>query len=303
MWFRGMLSLLFCTLVFGCGPDPTPPGPFEVAEDEAWRAVNRSDRGADGIFVQAELRTFAYEIASAYATAEKEGLGQEQLEYRLKQLIYSYVDGVYPVKDGTDINNLYFQYLVYVNPSFDPGNPLKKQVFDNWRAQYVRRLSDLIYDRKYPVLRNVYDERWGYTLYSRLVFIVYLNNEESDLSPRVADIGERTFLVDEEGNRYEPSGLVGPYLYESDRPEQDVLDGKTVYRLFFPNRKADGKTPIVDSETGFVQLEIEGLGEVPVRSMRWDFPLIYPEMPTRKLPSEAEIAEKKRLAKAAAAAE
>ena len=302
MSLRGMLSLLFCALAFGCGPDPSPPGPFEVAEDAAWRAVNRSHRGADGIFVQAELRTFAYEIASAYATAEEEGLGQEQLVYRLKQLVYSYVDGVYPIEDGTDINNLYFQYLVYVSPSFDPGNPLQKRVFDNWRSQYVRRLVDLVYDSKFPVLRSTYDERWGRTLYSRLVFIVYLNNEESDLAPRVADIGKHTFLVDDEGNRYESSGLVGPYLYESDRPEQEVLDGETVYRLFFPNRRADGKTPIVGTKAGFVQLEIEGLGEVPVRRMRWDFPLTYPKMPARRLPSEAELAERKRLAKAAAEA-
>jgi hypothetical protein len=289
MPIRGMLSLLLCTLTAGCGPQTKPPGPFSLVEEAAWREVNRNHRGRDGIYVQAELRTFAYEIASAYAKAEEEGLGQEQLEYRFKQLIYSYIDGTYPVEDGTDINNLYFQYLVYVNPSFNPKNPLQKQVFDNWRAQYVRQLVDKIYDPKQPVLRNHYDERWGLTLYSRLVFIVYLNNEESNLKPEVADIGARTFLVDEAGNRYVPSGLVGPYLYGTDRPDKDVLEGETVYRIFFPNRKADHRTPIITPESRFVVLEIEGLGEEPTRRMRWELPLSYPELPQRRLPSEAEL--------------
>lgn len=299
MPIRGLLFVLFCAL--GCGREQEPPGPFEQVEEAAWKAVGRNHLGEDGIYVQAMVRTFAYEIASAYAEAEKDGLGQEQLESRLKKLIYSYIDGSYPVEDGTDINSLYFQYLVYVNPSFDPQNPLQKMMFDNWRAEYVRRLVNLIYDPKFPILRPQYDDRWGMTLYSRLVFIVYLDGERSELEPHVADIGARTFLVDEEGNRYKSSGLVGPYLYESDRPEKDVLDGKIVYRIFFPNRKADRKTPIVTSDTRFFQLEIEGLGQVPVRRMRWDLPLTYLEMPARRLPSEAELAARAEAERAARA--
>ena len=38
--------------------------------------VNRSATGGDGIFVQATLRSFAYEIANIYANAEREGLDQ-----------------------------------------------------------------------------------------------------------------------------------------------------------------------------------------------------------------------------------
>jgi len=292
MPIRGTLFALVWVLVAGCAPEPQP-GPFALVEEAAWQTVNRNHRGRDGIYVQATLRTFAYEIARAYALAEGEGLSQEQLEYRLRRFVYSYIDGDYPVEDGTDINNLYFQYLVYVNPSFNPRNPLQKKVFDNWRAEYVRRQIDLIYDPKFgrQILRPYYDERWGPTLYSRLVFIVYLDNHKSDLRPHIADIGARTFLVDEEGNRYRPSGLAGPYPYETDRPEQDVLDGETVYRVFFPNRKADHKTPIVTRrDSTYVQLEIEGLGTEPVRRLRWDLPLTYPEMPARRLPSEAERA-------------
>ena len=303
MPIRCALLFLLGVLACGCGSEPEPPGPFELAEEATWRQVNRSHEGRDHIFVQAELRTFAYEVASAYAAAEEEGLGQEQLVYRLKQLVYSYIDGTYPVEDGTDINNLYFQYLVYVNPSFDPGNPLQKRVFNNWRGQFVRQLIDKIYDPKMPVLRNYYDERWGPTLFSRLVFIVYLNGEESDLEPAIADIGARTFLVDEEGNRYKPSGLSGSYLYDSDRPEEEVLEAESVYRVFFPNRRADRKTPIVTSKTRFIQLEIEGLGEEPVRRLRWDLPLEYPKLSERRLPSEAELARRKREKKEREAAE
>ena len=112
-----------------------------------------------------------------------------------------------------------------------------------------------------------------------------------DLKPHIADIGARTFLVDEEGTRYEPSGLAGPYPYEYHRPETDVLDGKIVYWVFFPNRKADRKTPILTSESKFFTLEIEGLGEEPVRSLQWDMPLVYPKLPQRRLYSEAEVEE------------
>ena len=123
------LLLWFGLMAAGCGSGPSD-GPFARTEQEVWRTVNSSHRGRDNVLVQATLRTFAYEIAHAYARAEREDLGQEQLEYRIKRLIYSYVDGTYPAEDGTDINSLYFQYLVYVNPSFDPRNSLQKRAFD-----------------------------------------------------------------------------------------------------------------------------------------------------------------------------
>ena len=279
------VALVAATLaaVFGsCAPE-VQPGPFERAEDAAWQVVNRSHKGEDGIFVQATLRTFAYEIASMYSQAESEELNQQQFESRLKQFIYMFVDARYPDGDGTDINNLFFQYLVYVNPTFDAANPLQRQMFDTWRGEYVRRLVRLIYDHKYDVLRHQYDERWGATLYSRLVFNVYLDNTESELTPRIADIGDRTFLVDDAGERYRPSGLAGPYPYEFDRPQEVELNGKTVYRLFFPNRKPDRATTIVGPESEYIELVIEGLGEEKTRRLRWDLPLEYPNPPMKRI--------------------
>ncbi|MEW6750057.1 MAG: hypothetical protein AB1505_03660 [Candidatus Latescibacterota bacterium] len=249
-----------------------------------WRQVSRSHTGSDGIFVQAEWHTFAYEIARRYAAAEHEDLDQGQLEARLKQLVHSYVNADYPVADGTDLNGLYYQYLLYVNPGFDPGNPLQRQVFDTWRAHYVQRLVDTIYDPVQPVLRSHYDDRWGLTLYSRLVFIVYLNSEESALEPPVADIGGRTFLVDEAGGRHAPSGTAGPYPYDSDRPAQEVLHGETVYRVFYPIRQTGRKEPILTPQSRFVELEIQGLGDEPTRRLHWDLPFAYPELPARRLP-------------------
>jgi len=280
---------LFCVLagvvlLTGCA-DEYAPGPFEQLEDEVWQVVNRRHRGDDGIYVQATWRTFAYEIALAYSAAEKEGLDQGQLESRLRQLIYSYIDARFPVADGTDINNLYLQYLIYIDGQFDPTNPIEKAQFDVWRGEYVRRLMGRLYDIKYPLLRGGYDERWGQTLYSRLVFNIYVDGTEAEEHPYVADIGARTFLVDEEGNRYEPSGNAGPYPFEFDRPESEHLDGKLVYRLFFPNRRGDRQTPILTSESQHFELVIEGLGEVPQRRMRWDLPLVYPEAPARRLES------------------
>ena len=289
---RVLLLCWMCAAASGCALELSQ-GPFARVEQEVWRTVNRSHRGADGVLVQAALHTFAYEIAHAYARAEREDLGQEQLEFRLKQLLYSYVDGTYPTEDGTDINSLYFQYLIYVNPSFDARNPLQKRTFDIWRAEYIRRVVDAIYDPKFPILRDRYDDRWGLTLYSRLVFTVYLSSGESQLKPYIADIGARTFLVNQQGVRFQPSGTFNFYPYESDRPEGEVLDGKTYYRVFFPNRKSDDKTPIVGPDDEYLELQIENLGDVPLRTLRWELPLEYPEMPARRLPTEAEVAERK----------
>ncbi|MBT6143791.1 MAG: hypothetical protein HOH74_00100 [Gemmatimonadetes bacterium] len=266
-----------------CRHEGLPPGPFEVTEEKVWRVVNRSHTGDDGIFVQATFRTFAYEISRVYSEAEQAGLAQEQVDSRLRELVYAFVDGRYPTLDGTDINNLYFQYLIYVNPDFDPTNPIKKSQFDVWRGGYIRRLFGTVFDRKYQILRPTYDGRWGNTLYSRLVFSVYLDNEDTGLHPRIDDIGDRTFLVDDQGNRYAPSGTAGPYPYEFDRPDHDHLQRTAVYRLFFPNRQADRTTPIVSDVTEQLSLVIEGLGTEAERRLTWDLPLVYPEMPARRL--------------------
>ncbi len=289
MPLRGVLFVLTCALATGCAPE-RQPGPFELTEEKVWKVVNRNHRGGDGIYLQAAFHTFAYEIVKAYATAEEQDLDQGQLESRLKELIYRHAISDYPAQDGTDINSLYIQYLIYVNPSFDPANPLQKKVFDNWTAQYVRQVLDKVYDRNFPMLRNYYDERWGTTLYSRLIFFVYLDNTDSYLQPRIDDIGEHTFLVDDLGNRYSSSGMAGPYPYESNRPRETHLKDKLVYPVFFPNRQADHKTPIITPQSRYIQLEIEGLGGEKVRNLRWNLPLQYPEMPSRRLPSAAEKA-------------
>lgn len=285
-----LVWLLVPACMTACSPPGPPPGPFEQAEEKAWRAVNRSHTGEDGIFVQATLRTFAYEVSRIYSESEQAGLTQEQVGSRLREMVYAFIDGRYPVEDGTDINNLYFQYLIYVNPDFDPTNPLEKAQFDVWRGEYVRRLLGILFDRKFALLRPTYDERWGNTLYSRLVFTVYIDGEESGAHPRIDDIGDRTFLVDEEGQRYAPSGTAGPYPYDFDRPRHDYLQKTAVYRVFFPNRKADRTTPIITAGTRSVGLVIEGLGSDAQRHLTWDLPIAYPDVPVRRLqPSAADL--------------
>lgn len=271
--------------VVACGPEEEGPGPFELVEEQTWRGVNASHTGDDGLFVQATFHTFAYELSRLYARAEKEGLVQDQLESRIRQFIYGYIDGRYPMEDGTDINSLYLQYLIYVNPDFDVSNPIEKSQFDVWRGEYVRRLLGIIYDIKYPLLRTQYDERWGNTLYSRLVFTIYVKDEGHEgPAPRVADLGARTFLVDEEGNRYPASGTAGPYPYEYDRPATEHLGEDTVFRLYFPNRRADRRTPIVTAATTQLHLVVEGLGEIAERRLSWRLPVEYPDVPFRRLP-------------------
>ena len=282
-----LLPFLGSLLLASCAPQDGP-GPFEQTEDRVWRLVNRSHTGADGIFVQATFRTFAYEIARIYAEAENAGLGQEQVTSRLREFVYAYIDAPYPTEDGTDVNSLYLQYLVYVNPTFDVTNPLQKAQFDTWRNQYVRRLFGILYDRKYPLLRPVYDERWGYGLYSRLVFTIYIDGEESGAHPYIADIGARTFLIDEAGVRHAPSGTAGAYPYDFDRPGHDHLEKTAVYRVYFPNRHADRETPILTADSRRVSLVIEGLGSDAERRLDWDLPVAYPAMPSRRLVPSAE---------------
>ena len=285
---RALFLLWISWTVAGCGSGSSQ-GPYTQAEQQVWRVVNSSHRGSDGVLIQATLRTFAYEIAHAYARAEREDLGQEQLEYRIKRLIHSYVDGTSPAEDGTDINSLYLQYLYSVDRDFDPQNSLQKQTYDIWHSTYVNRLVNTVYDTKFQVLRNTYEQHWGLTLYSRLVFIVFLSNEESQLKPPIADIGGRTFLVNQRGERFKASGLFDTYPYESDRPEGEVLDGKDYYRVFFPNRKDDKKTPIVAPDDEYFELHIEGLGDESLRTLRWNLPLEYPKLAERKLPSDDEV--------------
>ena len=287
LWASVLLPVACCTVWWGC-EEADPPGPFELVEMETWKATNKSHLGRDGIFVQATLRTFAYEISQLYAAAEESGLDQSQFESRLREFVHLFIDGSYRVEDGTDINNLYLQYLVYVDRDFDPTNPLEKGKFDVWRAQYIRQLMSKIYDFKYPLLRHTYDERWGVTLFSRLVFQVYIDNTESELRPRISDIGDHIFLVDEEGVRYRPSGLDGPYPYSFDRPQREFLDGKEIVRLFFPNRQADRRTPIVTEESKYVELLIEGFGGEQIRRLRWDLPITYPQPPRKRLPPAGE---------------
>ena len=147
---RLLIPCLASLLLSSCAPPGEGPGPFEQTEDQVWRLVNRSHTGADGIFVQATFRTFAYEIARIYSEAEIAGLGQEQVTSRLREFVYAWIDAPYPMEDGTDINSLYLQYLVFVNPDFDVANPIQKAQFDTWRNQYVRRLLGILHDRKYP---------------------------------------------------------------------------------------------------------------------------------------------------------
>ncbi|MBT3343225.1 MAG: hypothetical protein HN712_06875 [Gemmatimonadetes bacterium] len=286
--FGPVLCLGLLGFLTACGPEEAAPGPFEQVEEQTWRAVNASHSGADGLFVQATFHTFGYELSRLYAQAEKAGLVRDQLESRIRQFVYGYIDGRYPMEDGTDINSLYLQYLIYVNPGFDVSNPIEKSQFDVWRSEYVRRFLGKVYDLKYPLLRPDYDERWGNTLYSRLVFSIYVKDENFEgPRQRVADLGARTFLIDEDGNRYAASGTAGPYPYDFDRPEFEYLGDETVYRLYFPNRRVDRQTPILTSATQKLHLVVEGLGDIPSRQMSWDLPIQYPEVPYKYLPTPA----------------
>ncbi len=239
-----------------------------------------------GIYVQATFRTFAFEIASLCRKAERKKWERSEINSKISQTIKSFINADYPETDGTDINNIYYQYLMYVDSSLDILNPIDMQKFFNFKRHYVDRLTDEIYDVKYNFLRNRYDERWGYALYSRLVFSVHLENRIAKTAPYIRWIGRNTFLVDDKGNRYSPSGVDDPYPYKFDRPRSDRLHDTDDYRVFFPNKTKDGK-PIIDSDTKFIKLVIQDLGDVTQREFIWYLPLSYPIVQRDKLPRDS----------------
>jgi hypothetical protein len=81
-------------------------------------------------------------------------------------------------------------------------------------------------------------------------------------------------------------------------PKAQYSTEKTTIACFFSNRKDDKKTPIVAPDDEYFELQIEGLGEETLRTLRWDLPLEYPKFAERKLPNDEEIFERKDAARA-----
>jgi len=248
---------------------------MEILYDRVFETVTKH-RTEGGIYVQITFRPFAFEIARLHRDAERYGWTRDQLRDKLRRHVDGFESANYPAADGTDINNLFYQYLIYVNPSFDTMNPMHRDHFKNFKKYHVEQVLDKVYDITKEMLRDRYDERWGHVQYSRLVFTVQLENRGA-VPPSISDIGRRTVLVDEEEDRYQPSGMSGPYPYTFDHPRSDLLEGSDRYRVFFPNRRTDG-TPVVGENTKTIRLAIEDLGDVKERVFTWNLPFAYPEL-------------------------
>ena len=198
LWASVLLPVACCTVWWGC-EEADPPGPFELVEMETWKATNKSHLGRDGILCK---RPSAPSLTkSPSCTRPPKNRDSTSPSSKAASASSSTCSSMAAIRSRTApiSTTSTLQYLVYVDRDFDPTNPLEKSKFDVWRAQYIRQLVSKIYDHKYPLLRHTYDERWGVTLFSRLVFQVYIDNSESELRPRVSDIGDHIFLVDEEG--------------------------------------------------------------------------------------------------------
>lgn len=273
---RNLLIFVVAMYLFGCSRQGSEKEPMEILYDRISAMVTKHRTEGD-IHVQVTFRPFSFEIARLYRDAERYGWDRDQLRDKLRRHVEGFEGADYPAADGTDINNLFYQYLVYVNPSFDAMNPMHRDHFRNFKEHHVEQVVGKVYDITQDVLRNKYDDRWGYVQYSRLVFSIQLENRGA-VPPPISEIGSRTFLTDEEGNRYRPSGMSGPYPYSFDHPRGDLLEASDGYRVFFPNRKTDG-TPIITEGTGIIRLAIEDLGGVKERTFEWNLPFVYPKIP------------------------
>ena len=261
--------------LLGCSRQGPQKKPMEILYDRVFGMLTRHRTEGD-VYVQVTFRPFAFEVLRLHRDAERYEWARDQLRDKLRRHVEGFESANYPASDGTDINNLFYQYLIYVNPSFDTMNPMHRDHFENFKKHHVEQVLRKVYDITKKMLRSRYDERWGYAQYSRLVFTVQLEDRGAASHP-IADIGRRTILVDEQGNRYRSSGMSGPYPYAFDHPRSDVLEGSDGYRVFFPNRKSDG-TPVVTEDTRAVRLIIENLGGVEERVFTWDLPFPYPEL-------------------------
>jgi hypothetical protein len=269
-------------IVLGCGPAGVEKTPVEKTYDKVARLVSRSDEQG-GIYVQVAFQTFAFEVMRLYKEAERGGWTDEQLESKVRRIVTTFADSEYPADDG-GIAGFYRVYNA-VYGALDLSNPLEKRQYAMLRNRYVQKVADRVFNRKAPRLRTRYNEEWGYAQYGRLVFSVYVENRGSHPEP-VVDLGSRTFLEDEAGNRYAARGMAGAYPYLFDMPQFDRLEASDRYRVFFVNRKAGEKKPIIAEDTPFVKLIITGLGNVPEREFVWDLPFVYPKLPSEEASAE-----------------
>lgn len=271
---RALSYLMTGLFLVGCGP-PTPRGPVDKIHNRVLRMVTRSRTEGD-IHVQVTFRTFAYELVRLYSEAEKGEWDESQLEGKIKQIAVTFADSEYPEGDGGMLS--FYRVYKLFHPDFDATNPIDRAQYEIFRNQYTQKIYDLVRDRKFQRLRTRYNEEWGYDLFGRLVFSIYMENEGAE-PPPIRDIGAQTVLEDDEGHRYTPQGNVGPYPYAFDQPQFEHLEASDRYRVFFVNRRPDRKTPIIQETTTSITLVIEGLGEVPRRAFTWELPLNYPLMP------------------------
>ncbi|RKY57171.1 MAG: hypothetical protein DRP94_09500, partial [Candidatus Latescibacterota bacterium] len=265
---RLWISILLCTAV-GCVHREAPPPALRMYS-QVLRQVARSLE-FEGTYVQVIFRTTAFEIARLYAEAEKKGWDEGQIRGKLRYLVLVFVDSPYP--PGGLLS--FYQIYKALDPSFDPENPLQRAQYEVFRNRYVDKVVDTFLNPALPSLRERYLEEWGYDLYGRLVFSFYLENRGGKAFP-VKDIGRHIFLEDDKGNEYRPVGLAGPYPYDYDVPPES-LETTARFRLFFVNRRSDGRPPIVREDTRQLKLVIEDWGGRPRWEFAWDLPFRYPE--------------------------
>lgn len=266
------LLLAILLLFASCAQSPPPSTPMQEVFNKTFALVTRTEL-LGGIYVQVTFRTFAFELAGLYSEAERLGWNKTQLEDKIKETIEYFATCDYPMEEELGLRNLY-QIYITLCPSFDMNDPLQKLQFDNFRKNYIRRILGRVYQE--DVLRNHYAEKWGYAKYDRLDFSVNLENRGVKPLP-IADIGARTFLVDEKGNRFSARGRFRPYPHDFDRPRNQTLEYSDNYRVFFVNRATDGSR-IITQDTRFIKLVIQDLGGEAEREFRWDLPFEYPKI-------------------------
>ncbi|MFH1006810.1 MAG: hypothetical protein V1800_04815 [Candidatus Latescibacterota bacterium] len=260
----------------GCRSAGVEKTPVEKTYDQVARLVTRSEEQG-GVYVQVAFRTFTFEVMRLCMEAERGGWTDEQLESQTRSIVTSFAESEYPSGDG-GIAGFYKLYGKGYG-ALDLSNPMEKRQYEMLRNRYVQKVSDRVFDKNYPRLRARYNDEWGYPQYGRLVFSVYVENRGGQPEP-VVDLGSRTFLEDETGNRYPARGTAGAYPYLFDMPQFDRLETSDRYRVFFVNRRLGENRPIIEEETAFVKLVITGLGAVPERAFVWDLPLGYPKLPS-----------------------
>ncbi|MFQ6617717.1 MAG: hypothetical protein ACE5QV_03415 [Fidelibacterota bacterium] len=131
----------------------------------------------------------------------------------------------------------------------------------------LKALSESIEKEKIDSKIKEYEEQYRYP--GSLAFLVKINTHTMDTGEFI--IENLCILRDDSGNEYKPTGWL-----ELPSPMPAMASHHRAGILFFPSSNPDG-TPVISTETKYIEVIMKNVGLVEERNFRWKLPLSQPE--------------------------